>query len=71
MPRIAHSSAAAPSKTRALAQSLYSVLARYYHVHRDRRLLQEMPDYLLQDIGVSRSEIDFVTEFGRCGNDKW
>ncbi len=32
----------------------------------DRRHLQEMPDELLRDIGVGRSEIASVTEFGRA-----
>jgi uncharacterized protein YjiS (DUF1127 family) len=30
----------------------------------DRRRLAEMPDYLLADIGISRGEIESVTDFG-------
>jgi uncharacterized protein YjiS (DUF1127 family) len=35
-------------------------LWRAQEVSRRRRLLNQMPDYLLKDIGVSRSEIDYV-----------
>ena len=32
----------------------------------DRRHLQAMPDELLRDIGLGRSEIESATEFGRA-----
>ena len=34
-------------------------------IRNDRRRLAEMPDHLLADIGISRSEIANATEFGR------
>ena len=40
-------------------------LRRRLRVNKDRKTLQAMPDYLLADIGISRSEIDNATEFGR------
>lgn len=32
---------------------------------RDGKLLRQMPDSLLKDIGISRSEIDWLLEHGR------
>src|SRR5688500_10523799 len=40
-------------------------ISRRLKVRADRRALQTMPDYLLADIGISRSEIDSATEYGR------
>ena len=43
-------------------------LRRRLRVRNDRKRLQAMPDYLLADIGISRSEIGSATEFGRLRN---
>jgi uncharacterized protein YjiS (DUF1127 family) len=39
-------------------------IRREMRLRRDRRHLREMPDHLLKDIGISRYEIDSVTEYG-------
>ncbi|TPI71338.1 DUF1127 domain-containing protein [Mesorhizobium sp. B3-1-3] len=47
-----------------------SFLARIIRIRRDRALLDELPDYLLRDIGIDRSEISSVTWFGsKAGSD--
>jgi uncharacterized protein YjiS (DUF1127 family) len=33
-------------------------------VRRDRRVLQELPDFILKDIGISRGNIDYMTVRG-------
>ncbi|MDQ3560910.1 MAG: DUF1127 domain-containing protein [Pseudomonadota bacterium] len=38
---------------------------RRVRIWEDRRKLQALPDHLLADIGISRSEIERVTDFGR------
>ena len=38
--------------------------ARIIRIRKDRALLDEMPDYLLRDIGISRSDISSATRFG-------
>ncbi|TIQ34570.1 MAG: DUF1127 domain-containing protein [Mesorhizobium sp.] len=40
-------------------------LARIVRIRRDRARLDELPDYLLHDIGVGRSEIRWITRYGR------
>jgi uncharacterized protein YjiS (DUF1127 family) len=40
-------------------------IRRKLKVRADRKLLQAMPDYLLSDIGISRSQIDSATRYGR------
>ena len=40
-------------------------LKRRVKARADRRVLQHMPDYLLKDIGLSRSSIAGGLEFGR------
>ncbi|OHV87746.1 hypothetical protein ORS3428_19945 [Mesorhizobium sp. ORS 3428] len=39
--------------------------ARIVRIHRDRATLDELPDYLLRDIGIARSEIRSITRRGR------
>ncbi len=44
-----------------------TLLARIQHalaVRRDRRLLQELPDFILKDIGISRGSIDYMAVRG-------
>lgn len=41
------------------------LLARIVRIRRDRARLDELPDYLLHDIGVGRSEIRWITRYGR------
>ena len=38
---------------------------RHMRMRRDRRRLNEMPDYLLADMGISRGEIDHMVSQGR------
>ena len=33
-------------------------------VRRDRRLLQELPDFILKDIGINRGSIDYMSVRG-------
>ncbi|RWB52201.1 MAG: DUF1127 domain-containing protein [Mesorhizobium sp.] len=40
-------------------------LARIIRIRRDRAWLDELPDYLLRDIGVERMEIRLITRLGR------
>lgn len=47
------------------ATVLMRQLRRRMRVRNDRKALQALPDYLLADIGISRSEIGSATEFGR------
>ncbi|MER9865929.1 DUF1127 domain-containing protein [Mesorhizobium sp. M0136] len=42
-------------------------LARIIRIRRDRALLYELPDYLLRDIGINRSEIQSITWLGGRG----
>lgn len=37
---------------------------RALRMHGDQAHLHELPDYLLRDIGISRSEINSITMFG-------
>jgi uncharacterized protein YjiS (DUF1127 family) len=39
-----------------------SELRRDHKARRDRRHLMQLPDYLLRDIGLSRIEVDAMTE---------
>ncbi|WFP63156.1 MULTISPECIES: DUF1127 domain-containing protein [unclassified Mesorhizobium] len=41
------------------------VLAPVLRIRRDRARLDELPDYLLRDIGIERAEIRSVTRLGR------
>jgi uncharacterized protein YjiS (DUF1127 family) len=42
-----------------------SSLGRILRVRRDRAWLDDLPDYLLRDVGIQRSEISSVTRLGR------
>ena len=41
-------------------------IARRVRINADRRRLAEMPDHILKDIGIGRSEIDYRVEYGRA-----
>ncbi|RWD54642.1 MAG: DUF1127 domain-containing protein [Mesorhizobium sp.] len=41
------------------------LLARIVRIRRDRTTLDELPDYLLRDIGIERAQIWSITRFGR------
>jgi uncharacterized protein YjiS (DUF1127 family) len=41
-------------------------LSRFLAHRRARRHLAELPDYLLKDIGIGRSEIEPAVRDGRC-----
>ncbi len=47
-----------------VARAMYDQAERAWRRRRDRRHIYEMPDYLLKDIGISRSEIDSVVMYG-------
>jgi uncharacterized protein YjiS (DUF1127 family) len=49
----------------ALLRSACAAAARARIARRDRRHLQEMPDYMLKDIGIARADIDRVIRQGR------
>ncbi|TIV69943.1 MAG: DUF1127 domain-containing protein [Mesorhizobium sp.] len=41
------------------------LLARIVRIRRDRATLDDLPDYLLRDIGIERAQIWSITRFGR------
>lgn len=45
---------------------VWAWIKRRRQIATDRRHLQSMPDELLRDIGLGRSEITSATEFGRA-----
>ena len=47
-----------------LPSTLLARLLRRWRQRRDRRHLETMPDFMLKDIGISRSEIDYVAAHG-------
>lgn len=46
------------------ARAIYDYAERSHRRRRDRAIMLEMPDYLLKDIGISRSDIESVVMFG-------
>jgi uncharacterized protein YjiS (DUF1127 family) len=62
---------ATPSGALALARRFYAGIVRRSRLRHDRRVLRGMPDLMLRDIGLSRGEIDSVTEFGRARGPQW
>jgi len=46
-----------------LPSQAWWALSRIMRLHADRALLLELPDEMLRDIGLDRSEIDSVTSF--------
>jgi uncharacterized protein YjiS (DUF1127 family) len=51
-----------PSRRHSLARRMYRRIVRSMEISRRRRVLAGMPDYLLKDIGINRSEIDAIVE---------
>lgn len=47
-----------------ICRSGLRIVARIIRIRRDCAWLDELPDYLLRDIGIKRSEISSVTRFG-------
>ncbi|PTE08478.1 DUF1127 domain-containing protein [Mesorhizobium helmanticense] len=47
-----------------LALAMLARMARGWRSRRDRRHLEAMPDFMLRDIGISRSDIDYVAAHG-------
>ena len=57
--------AAAPGRTegRSWTEDLWQAVRRAFRafrIARQRRTLQQLPDFLLKDIGIERSEIDSI-----------
>ncbi len=50
-----------------VSRALLAGISRRLTRWQDRRRLEALPDYLLADIGISRSDIERATEFGRHG----
>ena len=46
-------------------QAAFAAIARPLHDWRDHQHLHRLPDHLLKDIGISRSEIEQAVAFGR------
>ena len=58
-------SAAGPSRWQACADAIgrfANEMRRERKARRDRRHLMQLPDYLLRDIGISRLEVEAMTE---------
>lgn len=52
--------------TRGLRWAGGTMLAAVWHfirIQRDREQLYELPDYILRDVGITRSEINSITSF--------
>ena len=49
----------------AFVRSLASDIQRRHRLRKDLKHLQSMSDRMLDDIGISRSEIEWVVRFGR------
>lgn len=58
----AHRRIASPFRCFALA--MLARMMRGWRTRRDRRHLEAMPDFMLRDIGISRSDIDYVAAHG-------
>ncbi|CAN7188934.1 hypothetical protein LJR234_000555 [Mesorhizobium amorphae] len=62
---------AATGRFFALAIAMYRrglrALACIFRIRRDQAWLEDLPDYLLRDVGIDRSEISSVIRFGGRG----
>lgn len=45
--------------------SMTNRIRRRIEVNRNKRLLSELPDHILRDIGITRGEINAVARYGR------
>jgi uncharacterized protein YjiS (DUF1127 family) len=52
-------------RVHALFRLAFAAVASARIARRDRRHLQEMPDYMLKDIGIARADIDRAIRQGR------
>ncbi|MER9631836.1 DUF1127 domain-containing protein [Mesorhizobium sp. M0296] len=43
--------------------TMLAAVWRFIRIQRDRRQLNELPDYLLRDVGITRFEINSITWF--------
>lgn len=43
--------------------TMLAAVWRSIRILRDRRQLYELPDYILRDVGITRSEINSITSF--------
>ena len=48
-----------------ICRSATHALARVARIRGGRARLGELPDYLLRDVGIERTEIRWITRFGR------
>lgn len=65
LPRRWPSAAAGSNKIFAAAVAVARFVHRRVTIWEDRRRLQALPDYLLADMGIGRSDVDRVVNFGR------
>jgi uncharacterized protein YjiS (DUF1127 family) len=52
---------------RTIAARVLSGVRRVLAARRNRRVLEELPDSLLKDIGISRGNIDYIATCGEEG----
>lgn len=50
----------------AVVRQLIAAVSERHRLWRDRDHLRNLPDHLLKDIGIGRSEIAFTTLYGRA-----
>ncbi len=68
--------APAPETRAAKAEGVFRMVAnrikRQIAVRRNRRILRDLPDFMLEDIGISRSQIDWIVaeRIDHAGNPK-
>jgi uncharacterized protein YjiS (DUF1127 family) len=54
--------ASGPATRPSLLRRLFAHIVRARTIHVQRRLLSELPDHMLRDIGLRRSDIDYVAQ---------
>ena len=58
-----------PASRPGLLRRLIAHIVRARSIHMQRRLLSELPDHMLRDIGLCRSDIDYVARALADGDD--